>query len=173
MKRLVAFVALLSIFSLFAGLAYAQTVPVAPVAAPTDVSTLLTDLLKGISAAVLGILSWASVLAGNWLLTHQKVLKAQQIQLGQQTFNTMMARGMAYADQWVASHYIDNDGNAVVNNQYLKVVAGFVRQFWPDLTSKLDDAAIAKATVARLPTVTDNVQAEITAQGAGAPTPVS
>lgn len=130
----------------------------------TDISNITEPVLQALLILLSGVATWAVAALRKWLATKTELANSDIVDALQKRFNEGVARSMAYAETYLKTHVDLADGKAVINNEFVKTAADYLKEHWPDLTKDMHLDDIAKSIVARLPTGPMAENAEIVAQ---------
>lgn len=144
--------------ALMAGVSVAQT------GNEIDISNFTEPVLQALLILLAGVASWAFTAARAWLATKTERANSEIIDAIQKRYNEAIARSMAYAETTLKTHIDLADGKTVVNNEFIRESAEYLKTHWPDLTKDMHLDGIAKSIVARLPSGPLSENAEIVAQ---------
>lgn len=135
----------------------------------TDISSLTEPVLQAALALLTGVLIWAGAAARAWLATRTTLANSEIADALQRRFNEAVARSMGYAETYLKTHIDLADGKAVINNEFVREAADYLKTNWPDMTKDMGLDKLTKAIIARLPTGPLTENAEILAQSGGKP----
>lgn len=118
--------------------------------ASIDLKPLFEQIIAGVGALLLAVLTGLAGMAVAWFSAKTGLIKAQKVDVIQQSFSEQLAHMMAFAET-VAKEHIPHDGKIEIDNPFLRAAADYGLKMYPDTIGKLDFDAIGKAIVSRLP----------------------